>query len=114
MPTTLKPTLRDRNRYLVIEVASEGHPDRKSVVDAVWASLLKLYGEVGASRTSLWVMDWDDKSNRGVLKANHKSVETIRSAATMIREINGKRATVSTIVTCGTLKGARVRLSGAP
>jgi len=106
----LKPTLRERNRYLVIEIQSEGKIDRKTAVDAVWASLLKLYGEVGASKTSLWVMDWNEKNNRGILKVNHKSVETLRSAATMIREVNGKKTTVSTIKTCGTLKGAREHL----
>ncbi|MFH1055843.1 MAG: Rpp14/Pop5 family protein [Candidatus Altiarchaeota archaeon] len=110
MPKLLKPTLRERNRYLVFEAMSDNALERKDVVDAVWSSLLRLYGEVGAAKTSLWVMDWDAKKKMGILKVNHKSVDTMRSAATMVKEINGKRTSVNILRVTGTLRKARQNL----
>ena len=107
MPKQLKPTLRERNRYLVFEVMSDGTFDRKSIVDAVWGSLLRLHGELGASRTSLWVMDWSGERKRGILKVNHKSVDILKASIITVREIKGRKAVISALKTTGTLKKAR-------
>ena len=110
MPKTLKPTLRERNRYLILEAISDKAPDRKQVSDAVWGALLRLYGEVGAAKTSLWMMDWRDESLRGILKCTHKSVEQVRASAAAVKELAGRKAIVSVKYVSGTLKGARERL----
>jgi ribonuclease P/MRP protein subunit POP5 len=110
MPKILKPTLRERNRYLLFEVLSDGTFDRKPVVDAVWASLLRLHGELGASKTSLWVMDWEKEKKKGILKVNHKSIDTLRSSAALVKEVGGKKATINVTRVAGTLKAARERL----
>jgi ribonuclease P/MRP protein subunit POP5 len=107
MPKILKPTLRERNRYLAIEVVSEARFERKPIVDAVWGSLLRLSGELGAARTSLWVMDWDKEKNRGILKVNHDSVDLIRSSIALVKEMEGKRATISVRRVSGTLRSLR-------
>jgi ribonuclease P/MRP protein subunit POP5 len=107
MPKQLKPTLRERNRYLVFEVISDSHFDRKPIVDATWSSLLRLHGELGASKTSLWVMDWSGEKRRGILKVNHKSVDVLRSSITAVKEIAGRKATVNVLKTTGTLRKAR-------
>ena len=110
MAKMLKPTLRERNRYIAFEVSSEAALDRKPVVDAVWSSLLRLFGEVGAAKTSLWVMDWEKTKNKGIIKVNHKSLQTMRQSMAQVREIDGKKASINTLTTSGTLKGARERL----
>jgi ribonuclease P/MRP protein subunit POP5 len=107
MPKLLKPTLRERNRYLAIEVISQAKFDRKPIVDAAWGSLLRLTGELGASKTSLWVMDWEKERNRGILKVNHKSVDLMRASLALVKEMDGKRATISVKKVSGTLKSAR-------
>jgi ribonuclease P/MRP protein subunit POP5 len=110
MPKHLKPTLRERNRYLAFEVDAEGPLDRKPVVDAVWGSLMRLHGELGAAKTSLWVMDWDPAKRRGVIKTNHMGTEILRSSIALVREIDGKKAAVHVRRSSGTLRGARERL----
>jgi ribonuclease P/MRP protein subunit POP5 len=110
MPKLLKPTLRERNRYLAFEAVCEHKLDRKQIVDSVWSSLLRLHGELGASKTSLWVMDWDREKNKGILKANHKSVDAVRAAAALVKEIEGRKAILRIAYVSGTLKGARERL----
>ncbi|MFH0862701.1 MAG: Rpp14/Pop5 family protein [Candidatus Altiarchaeota archaeon] len=110
MAKMLKPTLRERNRYIAFEVASDSSFERKPVVDAIWSSLLRLFGEVGAAKTSLWVMDWEKAKKKGIIKVNHKSVQTIRQCMAQVREIDGRKASINTLTTSGTLKGARKRL----
>ena len=110
MPKLLKPTLRERNRYIAFEVSSEPTFDRKQIVDAIWASLHRLFGEVGAAKTSLWVMDWEKEKNKGIIKVNHKSVQVMRQSMALIKEIEGRKASINTLTTSGTLKGARERL----
>ena len=108
MPKILKPTLRERNRYLLVEATAEKPLDRKAVVDAVWGNLLRLHGEINAAKTSLWVMDWVE--TKGILKTNHKGVDTVRSSCAMIREIGGAKAALHITKVTGTLKKARESL----
>lgn len=106
----LKPipsTQRERNRYIVFEIISEGNFDRKIVVRSVWKSVLNFIGEVGASRTSLWAMDWDDERQRGIIKVNHKSVSDIRASLAVIKEIDNSPVIFHVLGVSGTLKKAR-------
>jgi ribonuclease P/MRP protein subunit POP5 len=107
MPKQLKPSLRERNRYLSFKVVSEKKTDRKAIVDAIWKSHMSLFGEVGASRTSLWIMDFDENSNMGIAKVNRKSLPEMRATLSLMKEINGGKAAVSVFCVSGTLKKAR-------
>lgn len=107
MTKPLKPSLRERNRYMTFTVTGDIQPNRKQIVDGIWASLLKMYGEVGASQTSMWVMDWEQTKNSGILKVNHKSVEMLRASMTLLKELNGKKIKTDVSRVCGTLKKAR-------
>jgi ribonuclease P/MRP protein subunit POP5 len=106
----LKPTLRDRNRYIVFEILGEGRFDRRDVVNVIWSHLLRLYGEVGAAGASLWVMDYDMEGGRGIIKVNHGGVSMIRSAMALVKSIRGDRAVLNVTLVSGTLKKARQRL----
>ena len=110
MSKTLKPTLRERNRYIVFEVISDSTFDRKPIVDAVWSSLLRLHGELGVSKTSLYVMDWDKDKKKGIVKVNHKSVDTVKTSITTVKEVNNQKAVVNVLKTSGTLRKAREQL----
>ncbi len=107
MPKPIPPTLRQRNRYMVFKILSDSTYDRKQVVNAIWDNMLRLYGESGVSETSLWMMDWDEKKSRGIIKVNHKSVGLVRAGLTLVKEVNGKKALLQVLTISGTLKKAR-------
>jgi len=107
MPKTLPPTLRERNRYMTFEARSDSSLERKDVVSAIWHALIRTHGEIGASETSLWVMDWDKTKSRGVIKTNHKAADKVRSALAVVTEVERKPALFCVLHTSGTLKTAR-------
>lgn len=109
MPKQLLPSLRERNRYIAFEVISDSDIGRGGVVKATWGSVLKFLGELNASRTSLWVMNWNDEKKEGILKVNHKSVDEVRSALALVKEINGKRVIFHILGVSGTVKKTRER-----
>jgi len=66
------------------------------MVKAVWNAALRYLGEKGAGAVSLWVMDWDEASQKGIMKVNHRSVDDIKAAMTLLSEIKkGARNTCS-------------------
>jgi ribonuclease P/MRP protein subunit POP5 len=104
MPQMIPPTLRERNRYIAFELVCDSAVSRGEVVKAVWNALLQFLGELGASKTSLWVMDWNEEKKQGVLKVNHLSVDEVRAALTLMKGFNGKHAVFRTLGVSGSVK----------
>lgn len=122
MPKLLPPTQREKNRYLAFEITSDQKYSREDIVKAVWNAALRYIGEKGASASSLWIMDWDDETQRGIIKVNHTSVDDIKASLTLLTEIkkgeNRYTAAYRTITVSGTLKKLRektgIKANGAP
>lgn len=107
---TLNPlpsTKRERNRYLVYEVLSDSPVSGEDIGKTIWRTALQFLGELGVSRTSLRVVDFDEKKQKGVVKVNHRSVEEGRAVLALVREINKKEVTLHVLGVSGILKKAR-------
>lgn len=109
----IAPTLRERNRYIAFELVCDSQISRGEVVKAVWNALLQFLGELGASKTSLWVMDWDEQRKRGILKVNHCSVDEVRAALTLMKELNGNPLVFRTLGVSGSVKKTKEKFLGA-
>lgn len=111
---TLPPTLRETPRYLVFEIISKNEAELQDFVDALWSSCLALFGEVGASRFSLWVPQnlYDRGKKRGVVKCTHFSVENVRAALAAIKQIGNEPAIIHLLGTTGTILSAKKKFLG--
>ncbi len=107
MPKPLPPTLRERNRYIVLEFIGDTNFSKKDITKILWNSALQFLGEIGTSKLNLWITDWDENKNRGIIKVTHKSVDDIKTSIALIKEINGVRVIPQVIGVSGTLKNAR-------
>lgn len=107
MTKPLQPTLRERNRYIVFELRSEGKLDRKQVTKSLWNTVLRFLGELGASETSLWLIDWLPDKQKGILKVNHKSVTPVQAALALLKEVDKKPVLPRVLGVSGTIKKAR-------
>jgi len=88
MTKPLPPTLREKNRYLAFEILSEKKFSRDDVTKAIWNSAMRFLGELGVGKTSLWLIDWEEERQHGIIKVNHKSIDEIRASLALIKEIN--------------------------
>ena len=100
-----KKTQREKRRYIMFELASEESFKREEIVTGIWDSCLEFLGELGASRTSLWVHEYED--NEGIVSCNTRSVDKIIVCLSLIKEIDEKAARIKIKGVSGTIKGLK-------
>jgi len=76
-------------------------------MDAIWAAVMRLYGEYGASRTGLSLIDFDAEKQLAVIRVTLSAVNTVRAAIATITRAKGKPAAIHVLRTSGTLKSLR-------
>ena len=95
---------RVKRRYLALQLECEGMPDEREFIDAVWAAVTKLYGEVGASLTGLALIDLNEERKVAVLRVSLSALNILRASLATITSIGGKEAAVHVLGVSGTLK----------
>lgn len=100
--------MREKNRYLVLEIISESKKfNKKAVQGALWNSAFAFLGEAGVARTSLWFVDWNEEKQRGIVKVNRGAVKEIRASIALINKIEGQAVIPQVLGISGTIKAAR-------
>ncbi|MEM0314297.1 MAG: Rpp14/Pop5 family protein [Candidatus Bathyarchaeia archaeon] len=102
--------MREKRRYLALKVDSGGNPAQKEVMDALWGSVLKLFGEYGASKVSLTLISYDFESRICIVRVANAEVEKLRAAAAAITRIGDAAASVHVICVSGTLRALREKI----
>lgn len=100
---------REKRRYLALEVAGDQPVDERAVLDAVHASVIRLFGEYGASKTNLKLIKYIPEKRQVVIRCSHIMQEKVRAAIASIMELNGKTAAVHVVGVSGTLKALAKR-----
>jgi RNase P/RNase MRP subunit POP5 len=95
---------RVKRRYLALEIDSPETPSSDEFMDAVWDAIYRLYGEHGASQTSLSLIDFNESRKRVVLRTGHTTVEMVRTALASITQVGDKPAAVRVLTVSGTIK----------
>jgi RNase P/RNase MRP subunit POP5 len=95
---------RVKRRYLALQLECEGMPAEREFIDAVWAAVTKLYGEVGASLTGLALINFDVERKVAVLRVSLATLSMVRASLAAITSIAGKEAAVHVLAVSGTLK----------
>lgn len=93
-----------KRRYLALKIDSNETFSSKEFMDAVWNALLKLYGEYGASRTGLTLIDYDGEKGLAVARTLHTEVEMVRAALASITKIQDKPAAIHVLTVSGTIR----------
>jgi ribonuclease P/MRP protein subunit POP5 len=93
-----------RRRYLALKIDSNETFDSKEFMDAVWSAVSKLYGEYGASHTSLSLINYDMEKGFAIIRTAHIAVNIVRTALASITRIGNKPASVHVLMVSGTIK----------
>ena len=95
---------RVKRRYLAVQLECESLPSEREFIDAVWASVTKLYGEVGASTTGLNLINFSLERKIAIIRTSLAALSMVKASLASITSISGKEATVHILAVSGTLK----------
>jgi ribonuclease P/MRP protein subunit POP5 len=95
---------RTKRRYLALQLECEGVPSERELMDALWASITKLYGEVGASLTGLSLIDFNPDRKVVVIRVLLASLPSVRAGLAAVTSVAGLEASVHVLSVSGTIK----------
>ncbi|PIY60404.1 hypothetical protein COY95_01940 [Candidatus Woesearchaeota archaeon CG_4_10_14_0_8_um_filter_47_5] len=105
----LKPTLREKKRYVVFRVMAERKLGIPAVKNAIYQAFASLWGDITLARAgfSLLPETWDPVAQQGVFKVGHTAVDQAKAALCFVTHIEKQAAMVYTRGVSGTLRAAR-------
>jgi ribonuclease P/MRP protein subunit POP5 len=95
---------RVKRRYLALQLEMEGLPSEKEFMDAVWGSVTKLYGEVGASRTSLALINLDASCKLAIVRTSLETLDYVRASLATVTSVAGRDVAMHVLGVSGTIK----------
>jgi RNase P/RNase MRP subunit POP5 len=95
---------RVKRRYLALAIESSEIIRADEFVDAVWRAVSKMFGECGASQTSLSLISFDEQKRFAVMRTAHTAIEMVRAALATMTKIGNKPAAVHVLRVSGTIK----------
>ena len=100
-----------RRRYIAVKIDSNQTPKKEEVYGAIWNSILRLFGEYGASQTDLRLIDYDSENRQAVLRCSHEALPLVKASIPCVTRIGGRTATIHVQIISGTLKALRRKLA---
>ncbi len=101
----LKPSLREKKRYLVYQVHSEQKVDMKSFQDELIKKINLLLGVF--TPAGLLPIKFDNKQKKGIIRVNHTALDYVRSTFVLIDEVHNIPVAINTVGVSGILKKAK-------
>ena len=95
---------RVKRRYLALQIDSGIAPSYKELMDVVWSAVAKLYGEYGASQTSLALIDYNVEKKTAVIRTSLATLDLVRASLASITSMAGNKAAVHVLAISGTIK----------
>jgi RNase P/RNase MRP subunit POP5 len=95
---------RVKRRYLALQLEMDGVPCEKELMDALWGSVARLYGEVGASLTSMALISLDVERKVAVVRTSLETLCAVRASLACVTSVAGKDAAVHVLAVSGTIK----------
>jgi RNase P/RNase MRP subunit POP5 len=102
---------RIKRRYLALQIDTDKEPSRRELVDAIWGAIVKLYGEYGASQTSLTLINYDAEAKIAVIRTTLEALNLVRTSLASITSLIGDEAAFHVIAVSGTIKALLTKLS---
>lgn len=109
----LPPTMRQKKRYVALEIRSAIKLKRDDVISLIWDGANYMYGACGNSCLDLWLVKiWNCNSPEDywrfkvLVRCNPNEIKTVLSIFPSITKFKGKRIVIHTLGISGTIKSA--------
>ena len=106
------PSLKSKKRYIVFEIISQNKLDYFNVKDAVWNSLSNWMGEKNLAAANVRIIKnlFSPEKGKGFIQCNHKAVDAVKTALSLIHQIGDERVVFQTLKVTGTIKSGKNKL----
>jgi ribonuclease P/MRP protein subunit POP5 len=98
-------SLRGKKRYIAFALECDKTLNESAVSEAIWKSLLQMYGEIGTARQKPWLASYS--KNQGVLRCAHNSVEEVKAGLLFVEKVGESRVIPRILKVSGSVKGAK-------
>jgi len=105
----LRPSLKEKKRYLVYELLSDKEFSPDEVAKAISDSCLSFIGILHYGKAGVMVLKNQIIGNRGIIKVNHKYVDYVKASLVQMTSINGAKVSMDLKGVSGILKKARAK-----
>jgi RNase P/RNase MRP subunit POP5 len=99
--------MRTKRRYLALQLDGDCVPGEREFLDAIWHSLLQIYGERGASVAGLVLISYDVEAKRAVLRVSLVALDMARVALVFLTRVGDCELAVHVVGVSGTVKALR-------
>ena len=104
----LLPSLRQKKRYIVFEVISDKKFSKSDVEKNVQRALTDFLGQLGTAKAAPMFIGekFNQAAQRFILKINHKHIDEVKAALTLIKKIKNTPVIIKSLLVTGTIKKA--------
>lgn len=107
----IKPSMREKKRYIAFEVLAEKPASREQAVKEIRETMARFMGELGMAKAGvIFLPDWE--KNKGVFRVNNKYVDEAKAALALVKQINTNSVIIKSVNVSGILKKTRSRIGG--
>ena len=105
----LRPTLREKTRYIAFQAESQDSITKKDVEQAIKHELFSFLGATTAAKAGLKIMNTEMNKGTctGIIKIERDFVDNVRASLTLTRSINNKPAFIRSLRTSGMIAKAK-------
>jgi ribonuclease P/MRP protein subunit POP5 len=104
---SLKPiplSLRGKKRYIEFELITESSLKEKDVSQAVWQSLLQNFGEFGTAKQKPWLISFNSKTSKGIIRCAHDKVDEVKTGLLFVKKVKNVKVVPKIIRVSGSVK----------
>ena len=103
------PSLKENRRYLVYETI--GNISQEEAKMALNNGIKDFIGQLGLAKAGLIHIN-EYKNNKGIISINNKSVDEVKMALSLIKEVDGKKVIFKCNGVSGILNKAKLKFMG--
>ena len=102
----LRPTLRVKKRFLLVQIVAKESFDFKTLSFAINEHIIKILGAYSYGKFGIWILreQFEYKTQCLVLKCTPQSVDILRSTLTLLLQISNTPIRLKILNVSGTLK----------
>lgn len=107
------PSLREKKRYLVYEIVSNKKFEPNAAEESIKKSYFSAFGNIDTAKAGLIFLNnrFDKEKQKGVIKVNHKRVDNLRYALSLIKKIKNSKVIIRSVGCSGILNKTKQYLA---